>query len=386
MAGNYSAVARGFEAIAFNPANLALGNPTAFGLSVFSAGIRTGIDPIRLSDFKSHQKLLVPVATRERWLQQIGSGRERGGAAADLSLAALNIRNVGFQLGLVGTGEVNLNQDAAEALLFGNAGRTGTAKSFDFSGSNATGSLFGVGAMSIGIPVRTYANGDRIALGVTAKYIRGIASGRAMDNGSTTTPDNVNVQFPVIYTDSMHRGNAGSGIGMDIGASWTRERTTFSVTARNVLNSFGWSTTAFKSNRGEFLLDGTGSESSFDEAPYADAPAAMRAAFEREKFKPELAVGVAHSAGNWLVAADASRRGSGGIEIGPNTHVGVGAEYTGVQMLALRGGVAAITGGTQAAAGVGLHLGPTEISVGLMTRSMGSRRETGAVLSLISVR
>lgn len=384
MAGNYTAVARGFDAIAYNPANLALGHPEAFGFSLLAVGANAGINPVHLSDFKANQHVVVPASTRESWLQQIGSGREKGSTDAGVSFLALNIKNFGVQVGAVGVGEVNLNQDAAEALLFGNAGRTGSAKSFDFSGSDANGSLFGVGAVSYGVPVYS-THESKVAIGVTAKYIRGIAAGRAADHGSLTTPDNVNVQLPVIYTDSTHVGNAGSGIGVDLGLSYATERTTFSLAARNIMNTFKWATDAFTSRPDGFSFDGTNTVSSFDAASYANAPADMRSAFEEEKFKPEFAVGLAHETGALLLSADAGTRLGEGIELGPKTHVGVGAEYEALSVLTLRAGVAKITDGMQGAAGVGVHFGPYSMSVGVMTRSMHGRSETGAVFNLLSI-
>ena len=386
MAGNYTAVARGYDAIGFNPANLALGTPTSFGMSLLSASVNTGINPIKFSDFKAHQGAVVPVSTRESWLRSIGTGREEGGTSAGVSLLALNIKNFGAQVGVIGGGEVNLNQDAAEAILFGNAGRTGDAKSFNFAGSNANGSLFGVGAVSLGIPVSRNSNGDQFAFGVTAKYIRGLAAARASDNGSTTTPDVITVEFPAIYTDSNHIGNSGNGVGVDLGMSYAKAGMTYSVTARNVVNTFKWATDAFTARPGGFRFDGTNNNSNFDEVPYSQAPAAMRAAFEAEKFKPEIAAGVARRSGDLLVTADASQRLGDGINLSPKMHVGLGAEYTGLSVLALRAGAAAITGGFQGAAGLGLRAGGMEISVGAMTRTISGKGETGFVLNVLSTR
>ncbi|MBC8089681.1 MAG: hypothetical protein H7Z40_20655 [Phycisphaerae bacterium] len=386
MAGNYTAVARGYDAIAFNPANLALGQPKQFGLSLFAVNVSNGINPISLSDLKAHENVLIPAATRESWLQEIGSGRQTGAMAGGVSLVALNVRSFGLQVGVVGAGEVNLNQDAAEALLFGNAGRTGSAKDFNFSGSNANGSLFGVGAVSYGFPVRSNGRGDQLTFGVTAKYVRGFAAARAADNGSVTTADQISVEFPVIYTDSNHIGNAGSGFGVDLGLSWAKSGTTYSVTARNVVNTFAWSPDAFTSRAGGFRFDGVNNNSNFDEAPYSSAPAAMRSAFEAEKFRPELAAGVAHHFGKLLLTADGSQRFGDGIDLSPKMRAGIGAEYTGLSVLALRGGVAAITDGFQGAAGVGLRVGTFELSVGAMTRSTNGQGQTGFMLNVMSLR
>jgi hypothetical protein len=386
MAGNYTASARGYEAVAFNPAGLAIGEQKAFGLSLLSASVNSGINPIKFSDIKTHEGQVISASTRESWLQQIGTGRQTGGTSAGVSFAALNIRNFGAQVGVVGGGEVNLNQDAAEALLFGNAGRTGTTKNFNFSGSNANGSLFGVGAVSYGIPV-SRKPGRQVAFGVTAKYIRGLAAARAADHGSTTTAEQINVSFPAIHTDSNHMGNAGSGFGVDLGLSVARSGTVYSVVARNVVNTFAWNTGAFSSRPGGFNFDGVNNSSDFDVQPYAAAPAAMRSAFEAEKFKPELALGVARNVSpSLMLTGDASQRFGDGIGLTPKMKVGMGAEYTGISVLALRAGAAAITDGFQGAAGVGLRVGGYEMSLGAMTRSIGGNSETGLMFNLMSMR
>lgn len=386
MGGNFTAVARGFDAVAFNPANLGLSGNPAFSLSLLAFGVSTGIDPVTLSDFKPFGGKVIPNSTKEAWLTQIGTGKERGGAEAGFSIVALSIKNLGFQVGLIGAGQVNLNQDAAEAVLFGNAGRTGTAKNFTFAGSNANGSAFAVGAVSLGIPISTGEKGDKIAFGITGKFIQGIAAGRAADDGSSVTPDNINVRFPMIYTDTNHVGDAGSGFGVDLGLSWANDKNTLSATARNVLNTFAWSTSAFMSRPGTVIFDGTKNDGSFDPQPYASAPASLRTALEDEKFKPEIAVGFAHKVSDaLLLSLDGSQRIGDGIEIGPKMHVGIGAEFTGIPLLALRGGVAAITDGYQAAAGLGIHLGPIEVSAGVMTRSVNSGSSLGATFNLISI-
>lgn len=386
MAGNYSAAASGYDAVTWNPANLGLATP-AFSLNLLTIGGVTGLAPVKLSDINVYAGKLIPSSAKEAWLQSIGSGMERGRLDGGLSIVALSIGHLAFQLGASGTGQATLNQDAAEALLFGNAGRTGTPKSLTLNGSSALGSTFGTGAVSFGIPVSHGDHGEVFSIGVTGKYVVGLAMGRAQDNGSQVTVNNINVQFPVIYTDSASIGNSGSGLGVDVGLAWSNTGTTFSATARNVVNTFAWSTSSLRSRVGSFTFDGTTpNRGSFNAAPYASAPQVMRTAIEAEKFQPELAAGVAHRAGSLLLTADASQRIGDGIDIGPKMHAGVGAEFTGLPLLSLRAGAAVISDGFQAAGGVGLHLGPVELGVGVSTRSRNSGQELGAMVSLISIR
>ena len=386
MAGNYQAAASGYDAVAWNPAMLGMGGG-GFTLNLLSGGILTGLGPVKLTDITDFGGKTIPTATKEAWLNQIGTGTETGGANAGFSLVALSIGPVAFQAGLSGTGDANLNQDAAEALLYGNAGRTGSPKDLSFNGSSMHGSSFATGAASVGIPLPLSLMGplDKISMGLTVKYVQGLAVARAQDGGSTVTSSNVAVAFPAIFTDSSSIGNSGSGVGVDLGLAWNSGGTTVGATVRNVINSFKWSTTSLSSTPGTVTFDGTNSTNNFDSAPYASAPAAMRAALEDEKFKPEIAAGIAHRSGSYMLTADASARADGGIDIGPKTHIGVGAEYRALSMLSLRAGAAAITDGAQAAAGLGLKLGPAEIGFGMSVRSAKNNTQYGAMISLLSI-
>ena len=388
MAGNYLALATGSDAVAWNPAMLGMNSP-AFSLSLAAVGGVAGLDPVKLKDITDFGGKVIPPATKEAWLQRIGTGTEHGSVDGGLSLIALSFGRIGLQVGASATATSNLNQDAAEAILYGNAGRTGTAKNLSFNGSNVGGSSFVTGAASIAIPLPfapTGRPGEQVSLGVTGKYIGGLAVGRAQDNGSLVTPDKIAVSFPAIYTDSAHIGNSGSGVGIDLGLAWTDGATTIGATARNVVNTFAWSTTAIRSTLGTVSFDGNTSKTDFSGAPYASAPASMRAALEAEKFKPEIAAGFAHRMDRLTIAADASTRIGDGIEIGSKAHVGVGAELRIIPLLPLRGGVAALSDGYQIAGGAGLKLGAIEVlQFGVSMRSKKNGTEYGGMVTIFAI-
>ncbi len=385
MSGNYTAVARGYEAVAWNPANLGFSSNPWFSINLATLGGTSGLDPVKFNDIADFGGKLIPSSTKDQWLQLIGSGSERGTLDGGVSVIALSIGKFGFQAGVVGTGDIKLNQDAAEALLYGNAGRTGTAKNFNFNGSSANGSTFGVGAASIAIPVMSGNHGEEFSIGVTGKYIAGIAAGRAMDVGSTVTTNNISVQFPSIFTDTNHYGNSGSGVGVDVGLAWTNGRTTFSAAARNVVNTFKWSPTAFSASLGTVTFDGTNNVSHFEDTTYTLAPASLRNALEAEQFKPEIAAGLAHHMGPLLITVDGHGRLGDGIEIGPKMHIGAGAEFTGIPLLALRAGAAAVSDGVRIAGGFGLQLGSYELGAGVSSRSKNGGQDLGFILSLLSI-
>jgi hypothetical protein len=395
MAGNYIAAASGADAVAWNPAMLGINAPK-FSLNLISASGSTGLDPVKLTDISAFYGKLIDANTKETWLKAIGSGKERGSLDLGVSLMSLSIWRVAVQGGISGSGLVNLNQDVAEAILYGNAGRTGTPKSLSFSGSTASGSMFATGAASIGIPLPlsiTGATDEQVAVGVTGKIIKGIGVVRAQDNGSVITIDNVAANFPMIHTakpdspSDLLNKDAGSGMGVDVGLAWSAGGTTVSATARNVINTFKWSTTNLKATLGTASFDGTTNKASFSDTLYSLAPASMRTALEAEKFQPEIAGGIAHRSGSFLFTADASHRlGDATIDAGPQSHIGVGLGVNIIPLIDLRGGVAAVSEGYQAAGGVGLHLGPLEVGAAVSTRSRNSGSQAGAMISIVLVR
>src|SRR5512143_2783465 len=111
FADSYTAAARGYNAIALNPANLALpGNPDA-SLAFFPARALTGLGPVTLSELADYGGKLLPDNVRSDWLTRIraASSGEQGDIGADLTLAAVQVRRVGFQLSSTAHGVTSLN-------------------------------------------------------------------------------------------------------------------------------------------------------------------------------------------------------------------------------------------------------------------------------------
>src|SRR5579859_5073831 len=73
LGGAYTAVARGFDAAAWNPANLGMpGNPLlSLGVGVLNLG--TGVKPISLNDISPYYGDTLPAPVRQAWLQSIAA-------------------------------------------------------------------------------------------------------------------------------------------------------------------------------------------------------------------------------------------------------------------------------------------------------------------------
>jgi hypothetical protein len=385
MAGNYSAAARNFDAVAWNPANLALPGNSVASLNLGGIGGTTGINPVTLQMIGRFNGTTIPAETKDAWLQSIGTGTENGRVQGSVSLIGISIRNIALQVGTSATGEANLDQDAAEVLLYGNAGRTGTVRNYQFAGSNASGAAFTTGAASIGVPLPfmlTGAPDEIITIGVTGKYVVGNAYANAQDNGSSITPSNASIVFPAVYGSDA---SLGRGVGVDVGLAWHSGSMTAGITVQNLANSFAWDTTTMKARLGTASYNGTTTTSNFAATTYSAAPATLRDAVAAERFRPSIGGGIAWRAAEILMlTADARTQTGDGIAIGPRSQVGAGLDFTGLGFLPVRLGAAKITDGWQAAGGLGLRLGENHFGVSAMIRNRGTARETGAMLNVIS--
>jgi len=387
LSGAYIARARGYDAVAWNPANLGMpGNPS-FSFSALALSASSGLDPISLSDVAPFSGKVLPSAQREEWLQAITvKGGENGRVDGGLTAIALSAGPLAFSVSGTIAGSTKLSPDAFEALMFGNAGRTGTPKDLTLAGSTVHMGAFTTGAVSYGIGGGKE-GGHHFALGVTGKYVLGNAVAIAQDQGSTAGANSVTVNFPAVYSRPDSDVVAGSGIGMDVGLAWSGDRLRFGAAVQNVINTFAWDESKLRSKTALALFDAGTDTMSFVETPYAAAPASLRGLVAADKFKPVVSAGIAYELGSHATfSADGRQQVGDGIAIGPKTQVAGGLELRVIPLLRLRGGGAYLTGGWGVSGGASLALGPVDIGVGAALRHVNGGQEPAVTINVLSFR
>ena len=91
LSGAFTARARGYDAIAWNPANLGLRDNPRFSFSLLAISGSSGLAPITLADIAQYSGKTLPRETREKWLQTVTSeGGESGSAEGGVTLVALS--------------------------------------------------------------------------------------------------------------------------------------------------------------------------------------------------------------------------------------------------------------------------------------------------------
>jgi hypothetical protein len=383
LSGAYTARARGYDAVAWNPANLGLSGNPGFSLGLLALSGSSGLDPVSLSDFAPYSGKVLPATQREEWLQRVvAKGGENGTADGGVTLVGLSAGPVAFQVASSIAGSSKLSPDGFQALMFGNAGRTGSVETLDLEGSNVRAEGFTTGAASYGFKVS-----KSLSLGVTAKYVVGNFVAMAQDQGSSATADAVNVNFPMVYSRPDSNIMVGSGFGMDLGMAWSSHRVSFGATVQNVFNSFAWDETKLMSKAGTALFDANTDTSNFEDQPYVNAPASLRSSVATDKFKPTVSAGIAYAlSSSSTVSADVRQQMGDGIQFGPKTQAGVGLEVRTLPILRLRGGASYVTGGYGVSAGVGLALGKYELGVGGALRHINGGEAPAVTVNVLSIR
>jgi hypothetical protein len=398
MGGNYTAMARGYEAVAWNAANLAMpGRPfISFGTAII--GGSTGLAPVDFTMLHDFSGIDVDSATKVAWINKAKlAGGETLRLDGGLTMFGLSVGPVGLQVGQQLYSSMNLSPDAFEALLFGNAGNNGgQPKTLDFTGTHVRAGAFSTGALSFALPIPiNITNGflfnEHLAIGVTGKYVVGHGMLLAQDLGSSFSAGNTQlgtVSFPVILPDTSSKGVAGSGAGADLSVAWSGGPWKVGVLSENVFNSFKWDTTKFKYRPGTGTIDQGSGKTDFDEQPYANAPQVLRDLVAKQAFKPAITIGAAFQIMPKLTLTADLKTSTGGdeaIAFGPKSRVGVGAEWRPLSFLPLRAGIASVTDGWQAGAGLGLRLFGYELGVSTSIRKRGEASESGLMIGLVGI-
>jgi hypothetical protein len=384
MGDNYTAVARGYSTVAWNPALLGMPDNPRVSLAILPIRGIAGLDPVTLGDIADYEGEFLPQAVRERWLAAIeGEGSEEGTGGGDLTLFAAQVGHFGVQLATTSRALGNLTPGAAELILFGNYGRAGESRAFDLDGSNVSGFAASTLAISYGRLVAA-----NMTAGATLKYTIGHVLLFGEDRGTTFTADpTAEINFPVVGTTTEALdGTNGSGLGLDLGFAMVRGPWTFGAALQNVFNTFAWNERelVFRAGLGTFDVDTHVSD--FEEQEFARAPGHLQELVRNAHFKPSLALGLSFLANQQLTLTGDFRTqlSESTLAAGPDTHLGVGAEYLPTPRIPLRAGVAYVEGGYQIAGGVGANFGPVSIAVSLARRSTDLGIDTITMFTLIS--
>jgi hypothetical protein len=389
-ANNYTALARGFTAIALNPAGLGMPDNLGFSMALLPVQARVGVNAINVADLSAFEGILVPNETKEEWLQSVtdkGILSTRTGVAA--TYLALTAGPIGLQVSTVGELNTSLGPDAFELVMFGNAGRTGSTRDMTLAGTGADGWLASTAAASIGFPISGGGGDNSMAVGATVKYTIGHAVAEIRDQGSIhqASPALIDLSLPMIVPDTAFGSDNythGTGVGLDLGFAWEGPTFTIGVSVENVFNTFQWEIDAMAYRPGAVYADKDSTSTNFDQQVATNAPMSIQDEILAQEFKPAINIGVAfRPSDRFAISADFRDDSGETLMIGEGSHIGVGTEIRLIPFIPMRAGVSRIEGGAvHIAGGVGLELGPLHLSAGYLVEKQSDGEFRAASVGL----
>lgn len=346
MAGSYTAVARGYDAIGFNPANLGLSDrPTGTHLQFFAFGSTLNNNSFSMGDYKNYNGAYLSEADKRDILSKIPSeGLEfRGHTAA--SALSLSFGALAISATVEAAGSGNLSKDIVDLALNGNK----LGQTVDVESADAEGIAHADINFAYGRNIKRFKWGE-LSAGVNLKYIRGIACFDVTEsNGSATTKsDGIDADGSVV----VRSATGGSGFGLDLGmAAIYNEDWVFSAGIKNLASSISWND-GTKETVYEFeVVDLTAENADDDETIVSDEIERDISSFSMS-LAPQINLGASRTIGKFLLASDLKLglKNRGGVSTTPE--LSVGTEFHQFDFLPLRAGVA--MGGLH---GVSLALG-----------------------------
>lgn len=373
MGGGAAASVRAFGAVATNPAGLAMPGAPTFSLAVLAVRAENGVGPIAWSDIGAVGDGLLSDGVKEDWLSEVAAaGGQTGPFGFQATWVALSAGRVGFQVSTMGSVGMDLSPGLVEIMLYGNAGRTGSASDVRVAPSSASGWAVTTAGVASGFG---FSAGDgHGAAGATVKYSVGHGA-MAMDGPggvAAASPLAFSLDMPAVYTKGDEVGFAGAGVGLDLGFQYASDGLAVGGTIRNLFNTFAWDhqKTAYRAVAAD-IRDG-GFDTDLAPGALSSAPAHLRGQWDDMRFGPELALATAYELMPDLTLSAELRNHFGeGMRFGPKFFAGAGAEYRGVSRLRLRAGGGAATGGFQLGGGLTLSVEPVHLSLGAGMRRDG---------------
>lgn len=390
MGDNYTAAARGFNAVAWNPSVLALRTNPGGSFTLMALRGGNGLEPVTLGDLARYSDRVVPDAVREDWLSRIAAdGRQHGEGEVGGTWVAAQLGRFAVHAGTRVRALTDVTPGVAELVMFGNAG-SDEPRAIDLSGSTLGASAWSTIGVSGGVPIELGEN--RMALGATVTWTMGhlLASGENSTGRTTAEPVTVQLAFPLVQTTlDGYSANAGTGFGLDLAASLEMRSVTLAAVVQNVASSFSWNPDRLEYRPLTVSIDQADADTRSDAVPFEGAPDEVRARIAALGFDPAWSFGAAWRPDDRLrLSADARFGADDGMLAGPSRHLGAGAEVRPLPWLPVRAGGALVSqtpgdAGWLASAGLGLEAGPWGVNVAAARR--GSERMGGATVIMLSL-
>jgi hypothetical protein len=333
MAGSYTAVAKGYNAVGFNPANLALTEYKTSSFQLFGFGTLLKNNAFTLGDYNNYNGTHLSDSDKRDILNKIPSeGLEfRGNSSA--SALSFSAGPLALSTSVEASGSGNISKDVVELALFGNK----IDETVSLSDADAEGIVHADVNIAYGRKVSEFEWGELTA-GATFRYIRGLAYFEVTEarGTATTATSGINGDGRVVVRSAL--GGSGYGIDLGLAAKYLNDWT-FSVAARNIVSQITWNSETQENEYYYEIISLTAESADEDSTVVSDEIERPIGSF-KTSLAPQLNFGAAHAIGNFLIASDLKFGLADKAGATTTPELSIGGEYQGVEFLPLRAGLA----------------------------------------------
>ena len=370
MAGSNAAAATGLEYLGGNPAFLAFGREYSFELVPFSARLKVSNNSFSLDDYNTYftSGEVLSGEDKDRIYSRIPDEGLMLDAVGGLEAISFSFSSVGFALVAEGNGVMELPRQTAEFLFYGNT--RSDRISFNELETDGWAGITVNMAFSSQLSEDMFGALDRLSAGINLKYIRGLACAELIraEGGVLTTDQYILADGLVNFRTS----EGGNGFGADIGfAASAGSDWNFSLSLNNILGSIKW-TSENEMRIYQYQSDSlsAGGDESFD---YSEHDTTFSTGAFHTALSRSVTLAAAFRPAEKLLITAAWRQGINESLGGTyRPRVSLGAEYSLLRQLPLRGGLA--FGGRDDLAlglGIGLVIRGFRMDIGYLNHSFG---------------
>lgn len=390
MLHSYTAAARGYEALVWNPALLAMpGHPT-FSVDIAQAAVDVHSNTFGPADVLHYWNDTLDTAEKNKIVAETQAGGDSAlefGTTVDAQTLGLTIGPFGIMATGAGDASAALSDDAVELGLFGNVTRRGPGEQYLATGTNAVGWACASLAIGFGLPLHLLPKGA-FAAGATLKLTQMATAGIAEDGGSSLQnapffSSRASGEGLIFHPDSSSTNN-GFGVGLDLGVAYDFvSGVRVGLTVENLFSTISWKEQNLVYYRKDYItwqvgdqfLDSTVAdiEGSYDPSD-PNQLALHQSLIDQQTFPTRLRAGVLLSAGPFRLAGDGMVQLARGLVPGDKQRLSAGAELP-LKFFALRAGLSGnFSGGFSYGGGFGFKGGPVRFDLGASATPGGSRQ------------
>jgi len=358
MGGAYTQVARGVEAVFWNPANLGFCRGGEKSLMLASFGINARNNSFTLKHYNQYSGKFLTSEDKQTILSLIPSRGLALSLNADVLAVGVSWGNFALTVSGKGTSDLLLPKDPVRVLFFGNE----INDTILLSGSD--GEVFASVEAGLGYGRPIFKNSNRQVLwGINVRYIQGFfyQKMKKAEGGVFTLETGINGEGDFL----IQSAEGGRGYGLDFGLALRySEKWTFGLSLFNLLNRIRWDERTerrgYQVRIDSLLAENFDVDSLVTEHSYTETIPPFTT-----RLPTSVQAGIAYQGRKAILAFDIKKGGTKG-----KLSASFGTEYEILNWLKVRAGVSIKENqGMSFASGLGLVLGGYSLDLGVANQN-----------------